>query len=68
VFVHVLEIGLVDMLVPMVVLAVRVVVGDVRVLVTGMGVIVHLGAMGMLVGVGCVVLVLCAHAVASLAW
>ena len=65
--VHVLKVGVVDVLVLMALIAVRVVVGDVRVLVTGMGVIVDLCAMGMLVAVGCVVLVLRAHAVASLA-
>jgi hypothetical protein len=65
VVVHVLQVGLVDMFVLMVVPAVRVVVGDVRVLVTGMGVLVDLIAVGVLVAVGCVVLVLRVHGVAS---
>jgi hypothetical protein len=65
VVVHVLEVGLVDVLVSVVLTTVRVVVDDVRVLVIGVGVIVDLGPMGVLVAVRCVVLVLRAHAVAS---
>ena len=47
VVVHVLKVGLVDMLVVMVFLAVRVLVGHIRVLVTGIWVVADLGAMGM---------------------